>query len=285
MGGPCFRNGIAGIICLLVCLSSPFSAPKKLRMVTLDHPPQSFLQNEKVTGASTEMLWEILSQMGYAPSFELLPWKRAQQMIEEGKADGIYSYSETQERMKIAYFSNPISFTSDVFFKKRDKTVRWEKLSDLRPYRIGASGGYNYPEEFLAAVHRGELTVEYVTSENSNLLNLRKLLLGRIDLLICNPDVCGFLSLTHRPEFDLIDYTDKTIAPPRTFHVGFSKRLPDGEKIRDEFNRWFDEFLADGRLKKIYDRYGMKPDYRRLGSKGRPAADKQTTKPSRTERD
>jgi ABC-type amino acid transport substrate-binding protein len=109
--------------------------------------------------------------------------------------------------------------------------------------------------------------------------------LGRIDLLICNPDVCGFLILTHHPEFDLIDYTDKTIAPPRTFHVGFSKKLPDGEKIRDEFNRRLDEFLADGRLIKIYDRYGMKPDYRRLGSKGRLTADKQIIKLPRTERD
>jgi polar amino acid transport system substrate-binding protein len=263
--------GIVGSFCLVVYLSTLFSEARKLWMVTLDHPPHSFLQDEKVTGASTEVLQEILTQMGYVPFFQLLPWRRAQQMMEEGKADGIYSYSETPERKEVAYLSNPISLTSDVFYKRKNEVIHWEKLSDLRSYRIGACGGYNYPEEFLTAVRQGELAVEYVTGENSNLMNLRKLKMGRIDLLICNPDVCGFIILSHNPEFNSLDHTEKTVAPPRTFHVGFSKKLPDGKQIRDEFNRRFDEFLTDGRLKKIYDKYGMKPDYRLLGSPGRSA--------------
>ncbi len=97
---------------------------------------------------------------------------------------------------------------------------------------------------------------------------------GRTDLFICNPDVCGFIIKSHGPEFDGIDYINKILAPLRSFHVGFSKKLPNGRQIRDEFNELFDEVLASGRLKQIYDKYGMSPDYEKLGSKGAVYLDK-----------
>lgn len=243
-----------------------FSA--ELLMVTIEHPPNNFIQNGEVTGANTEMLRHVLTQMGHTPKFLLVPTKRALKMVEDGDAAGIYTYTQAPERLKAAYVSNPVAFISTVFFKRKSDNIQWNVLSDLHGYKIGGTGAYNYPKTFMDAVEKGELAIEYIFGENSNAQNLKKLVSGRIGLFICNPDVCGFTIKAHAPEFDGIDYIDKSVGPVKSFHVGFSKKLANGKQIRDEFNEKFDEILANGLLKQIYDKYGMKPDYDKLGSNG-----------------
>jgi polar amino acid transport system substrate-binding protein len=269
-----FLGIVMGWCCLLMGVSPSLSQGTELLMVTLEHPPHSFESDGKVTGASTEMLQRILTRMGYKPVFQILPWQRAQVMIEEGKAAGIYTYTQTPERLAAAYYSNPVSFTSDVLFKRKDDAITWKTFADLRPYRVGASERYNYPKDFLEAAQQGVFTLEYVYGENANLQNLKKLKAHRIDLFICNPDVCGFIIKTKAPEFDDLDYAATLVAPLRTFHVGFSKKWPNSKEIRKEFNKIFDEFLKSGELQQIYDRYGIRLDYSKLGSNGANSLDK-----------
>lgn len=188
-----FATVVMGWCCLLISMSPAWSQGTELLMVTLEHPPHSFSTNGKVTGASTEMLQRILTRMGYTPVFQVLPWQRAQVMIEAGEAAGIYTYTQTPERLAAAYYSNPVSFTSDVLFKRKRDSITWETFVDLKPYRVGASERYNYPKDFLEAAQAGAFTLVYVYGENANLQNLKKLKDQRIDMFICNPDVCGFI--------------------------------------------------------------------------------------------
>lgn len=220
------------------------------------------------------MLRQILSLMGQKPVFQSMPWKRAQETFNKGNADGIYVYTKTPKRLEKAYYSNPVSYITLTLFKRKEDNINWNKLSDISPYKVGASGGFHYPDNFLNAAANGEFTLEYVFGEDPNLLNLRKLLFKRIDLFICNPDVCGLIIKKHTPEFEGIDYIDKNVAPPMSLHVGFSKKLTNGKQIRDEFNKRFDEFLDTGQLKQIYDKFGMKPDHEKLGSKASISFDK-----------
>lgn len=269
-----FAAAMIGCCCLVMWVSSGRTQGSELLMVTLEHPPHSFEADGKMTGASTEMLQRILTQMGYKPLFQILPWQRAQAMIEEGTAAGIYTYSQTPARLAAAYYSNPVSFTSDVLFKRKNDPIAWKTFADLHPYRVGASERYNYPKDFLEAAEQGVFMLEYVYGENANLQNLRKLKAKRIDLFICNPDVCGFIVKTKAPELDDLDYAENLVAPLRTFHVGFSKKWPNSKEIRNEFNKRFDEFLESGELRQIYDRYSIKPDYSKLGSNGKYFLDK-----------
>lgn len=269
-----FAGVVIGWCGLLMGLSPALCQEKELLMVTLEHPPHSFRADGNVTGASTEMLQGILTKMGYTPRFELLPWQRAQVMIENGEAAGIYTYTQTPQRLAAAYYSNPVSFTSDVLFKRKSDTISWKTFADLRPFRVGANDRYNYPVDFLEAANRGEFALDYVYGENANLQNLRKLKSKRIDLFICNPDVCRFIIKTKEPEFNDLDYIETLVAPLRTFHIGFSKKWPNSKRVRDEFNKYFDEYMKSGELKRIYDSYGMKLDYSKLGSNGTSFIDK-----------
>lgn len=260
---------LIGWCCSLSGITPALAQGMELLMVTLEHPPHSFAAADgKVSGASTEMLQRILTKMGYTPVFQILPWQRAQAMIEAGEAAGIYTYTQTAPRLAAAYYSYPVSFTSDVLFKRKSDAITWKTFADLRPYHIGASEGYNYPKDFLDAAKQGDFTLEYIYGETANLQNLMKLQAKRIDLMICNPDVCGFIIKTKSPQLDDLDYIDTLVAPLRTFHVGFSKKWPNTKQIRDEFNKQFDEMLKSGELKQLYDSYGMTPDYTKLGSNG-----------------
>ncbi|MFH1154789.1 MAG: transporter substrate-binding domain-containing protein [Pseudomonadota bacterium] len=257
-----------GIFFIVVLLLPSLSFGEELLMVTFEHAPHHYTENGNVTGGCTDMLRQILTGMGHKPVFRSMPWMRAQEMLNRGDADGIYVYTQTRERLQTAYYSNPVSYITLTLFKRRCDAIQWNTLSDIRPYRVGASGGYHYPDTFLKAAENGDFTLDYVFNNTPNLRNLRKLVAKRIDLFICNPEVCGIIMKKYAPEFDDLDYIDKNVAPPMSLHVGFSKKLTNGRQIRDEFNKKFDEFLSSGQLKHIYDKYGMKPDYEKLGSKG-----------------
>jgi len=64
-----FLGAAMGCCWLLIGVSVGWSQGTELLMVTLEHPPHSFEADGKVTGASTEMIERILTQMGYKPIF------------------------------------------------------------------------------------------------------------------------------------------------------------------------------------------------------------------------
>ena len=65
-----FLGAAMGCCWLLIGVSVGWSQGTELLMVTLEHPPHSFEADGMVTGASTEMIERILTQMGYKPIFQ-----------------------------------------------------------------------------------------------------------------------------------------------------------------------------------------------------------------------
>ena len=251
-----------------VLLFSSVTHSAELPLVTLEFPPFNYTENGKIIGASTEIIHNILIQIGHTPKFISLPWKRPQRTIETGKAAGIFTYTQNPERSEAAYYSNPISTIRDVFFKRKKDDIKWHSFSDLAGKLVGASGGFNYWKGFNKAAKDKVLTTSFVFGAAPNLRNLIMLGRGRTDVFICEISVCGYLIKKHTPDFDNLDYIDKEIGPVRSFHVGFSKKWPYSKQIRDEFNKHLDEMIASRRLQLIYEKYGITTDFSKLGSKG-----------------
>ena len=244
------------------------SLGEDLPLVTYDFPPYNYIEEGRLVGASTELVQSLLKEMGYTPVISSLPFKRAQRFIEEGQAAVIFTYTHSIERRETAYLSNPVSYISGVFFKRKEENITWEKYKDLASLKVGASGGYHYPEPFLNAIKDNTIRANFVYQKNPDLVNLRMLVMGRTDVFICELNVCGFLIKRYAPEFDGLDYINKRTGSLRSFHIGFSKKWPKGESLRNEFNVQLDKAIAKGYLHRIYKKYGVITDFERLGSKG-----------------
>ncbi len=200
---------------------------------------------------------EAAIRMGYEPSIDVLPTKRAQQMTAEGSYSALFTVTKSKKREKYCLFSDPITHIADVFFKRKSDKITWARLEDIGKRIVGATDGYNYAPVFQEAVRHGQLKLDLIASKHPELQHLRKLVVNRIDVTICERSVCSYLITKHRPEFNSLDFIPKPIGPVRSFHVCFSRKWPDAELLVSQFNITLEKMRNEGTVKAILNRNGV----------------------------
>ena len=96
-------------------------------------------------------------------------------------------------------------------------------------------------------------------SATADYQQLLKLVNNRIDLAVCPNTQCSRIIRIHSPKFDDLDYIDKSIGPAREFHAGFSKKWPNAEALRDQFDEQLKKLRSEGRIASIFKKYGLSP--------------------------
>lgn len=178
-------------------------------------------------------------------------------MVKEGVADIIYPLTYSDERNEFMFYSEPIAKIITIFFKRASSKITWNRLEDLSDYVVGTNAGFNYPPDFQNAAKNQIFRTESLFSPNSTLDNLRKLSLERIDLFICNKEVCKSYIRQYAPEFNNLDYIPKAVGPDNTFHVGFSKSRENGNELHEHFNHQLRKVIQSGRINEIYRKTGV----------------------------
>ena len=240
-----------------VMLCNPAIAAEPLKFATLEFPPHNFTQEGKVIGTSVDIVREVIQRMGHEVKIKSYPSKRGQSMAEAGKVTGFFALTKSEYRLKHYWYSTPITSIADVFFKRRDEKISWKQLADLEKYMVGATDGYNYAPVFLNAMRDGLFKTAKIASSTPEIQHLRKLVRKRIDLVICEINLCNHIINNRAPEFDKVDFIAKAIGPVRTFHVVFSKKWPESRQLRDHFDRVFKQVSSEGFIEKIYKKYNF----------------------------
>ncbi len=174
-----------------------------------------------------------------------------------GKLDALYSAYYSDERAKTYALSEPYAESPVVFCTKKDADIKYTKLHDLAKYRIGVVQGYvNTPEIDKA---------DYLQKDDgavSDLLNLRKLLKNRVDLIIIDKFVAISI-LKNNPTLEGDVKSVKFLDPPlemKPLFVMFSKAVPGYEKKLADFNRGLKMVNDDGTVKNIMIKHGFVAD-------------------------
>lgn len=227
---------------LAVLLTLPLIALAEkpvIDVVTSEYPPYGYLSNGEVVGEDTRMIRQVLARMGYEANIRVLPWARAETLVRSGRADMLYSLTFSETRDRHYHFTDPINAAQDVFFKRKDRDLEWQKLEDLAGLNFGLSAAYSYAPEFMDWLFDGNARITRITHEQPELTGLRMVGLGRVDLFICELSVCEYLleqEADEYPELAKIERMPGTVGPKRSFRAGFSRKLPNGSELRDEFN-------------------------------------------------
>ncbi|WP_163834954.1 hypothetical protein [Spartinivicinus ruber] len=100
---------------------------------------------------------------------------------------------------------------------------KWEKLSDLRNYRIRATRGYTYTGEFISAANNKKLNVVFSTNDE---INFRMMFKNRIDILVIG-SVAGYSLLQRKFDSSLMHSVDFNRKPLVSFtnHILFPKKI------------------------------------------------------------
>jgi len=208
-------------------------------VVTSEYPPYGYLSDGEVIGEDTRTIRRVLANSGYKANIRILPWARAEKLVRSGQADMLYSLTFSETRGQHYYFTAPINTAQDVFYKRRGRALEWQTLNDLAGLNFGLSAAYSYAPEFMDWLFNGNARITKITHEQPELTGLRLVGLGRIDLFICEQSVFQYMLKEYASQFqELADVEQMAgnVGPERNFHAAFSRKLPNGRELRDEFN-------------------------------------------------
>ncbi|WP_239061104.1 ABC transporter substrate-binding protein [Desulfovibrio sp. JC022] len=173
------------IITLILMFPGSLHA-KKLTLVTLDTPPQTYIDNGKPTGFLVEIVSEAVERAGYTPQVLIVPWKRAMTMVEKGTADAIFNAGYNEKRNKFLKYPDTVLITEKVVALRLagSNTFFSPEFKGAQKYVGGVGRGFYYGEKIDKALKQNVFKrIEEVPNLD---LNVKKLVLGRIDFIFAD---------------------------------------------------------------------------------------------------
>jgi polar amino acid transport system substrate-binding protein len=202
------------------------------KIVTFATDPQ------KKGGFVLELTVEAYKKVGYEVRVDFVPFNRAIEMAKSGQVDGVLGPYYSDERAKYFFYSDVIAESPVVFFALESSKITYSKLEDLSKYKIGTTVLTVYPKEFFeASFLRKEPALDYI-------LNIRKLLAGRIDLFVEKKRVVTSFLLGSPPTKRIV-----ALDPPleiAKFYNSFAKTAPNAAEKLHDFNMGLKMIKDDG---------------------------------------
>ena len=179
-------------------------------------------------------------------------WDEALQMAEKGDYDGVLGAYQNEERTKTFDFTDPITTNQEVFFAKKGSDISYQKVEDLKEYKIGALKGGAEGQELK---EKG-LNVEESDNELSNFKKLEK---GGLGLCLFGKQNYNY-QVSTSPEWKSLKDSVEMIDPPfKTYELfcALTKKRKDSVEIVQKFNEALQSMKSDGSYNAILKRFNQ----------------------------
>ena len=231
-------------------LFAGFAGGAELILNTQDFAPFNYEVNGIVSGPAADIIRKICSEMKIDCTMHLLPWRRAQDEVANGTAQGLFVIGWNEERAKTLYFSPPILNTEYGFFVRDDNPLKFKQNSDVKGYTVGTFGPSNTAtalEKIKAEIK--DLTIDMTPDDESA---FKKLSLGRVDAVFSNKDVGN--DMMRKLGIKNIRYSGRQQS--LKYYIGFSQKFTD-KRLVDQFNQAFRSLHKRGVIQEILGKYHM----------------------------
>lgn len=240
------------LLCAVLLGVSAGSTARTLELVTLEYPPYAYQQDDKVEGIAVRVVEEVFQRMRQPVTITVLPWARALQRIQQGRSDGIFTAYKTVEREVFADYSKEVLIPQTVsLFVKGQSGIRFDgDLKSLHHYQFGVVRKVSYGSVFDSALNQG--VFNNVQIVDSGQQNFRKLILGRVDIVVSNKYGAYHILNQIDGAEKVRELTPELQSLPS--YIAFSKkRALTG--VRDRFDHLLREIKADGTYDRIINQY------------------------------
>ncbi len=238
-------------VLILVLSNMVIAEEKNVALITEPSWAPFYGEELKNGGYITEIIRQAFKAKGYNITVDWKPWKRAVVESETGLYDGLLGTYYNEERAKKLVYSDPIDKDEIVFFSKKGQGIKYENLTDLKPYVIGTGVGFTYTEEFDSADYLEKFPV--VSTEQ----NIRRLISNRIDLFVDSKKVVLHIIKIKLPEhIGALEILTPELEAQH-LHIGFSKKKPHHKQLVQDFNQGLKIIKENGTFDEIKILYGI----------------------------
>ncbi len=241
------------MVILCACLMAVSTATSaELKFTTQDLVPFNYEADGKVAGPFADIIRIVCADMNVKCTFRLLSWGRAQALVKNGEADGMFVCGKNKARESWVTFSPPILNTEYGFFVQTESKLAYKQPSDIIGLKIAAYGPSNVSTSLEKLLSKDvKFTIDMRPDDTAG---FKKLAIGRVDAVYSNRDV-GLL-MAKNLKITNIRYAgaQKSL----NYYVGFSKLHTD-KKLIDAFAASYKKLLKKGMVTEILKGYSMVP--------------------------
>ncbi len=200
-------------------------------------------------GFITEIVVLSFEAEGITPVIRFRPWARIQRELSAGLCAS-FVYIRNIEREENWLFSDEIFGSNTVLVTRKDKNIPViTSLEELKDYKIGISRGYSYGNDFDNYCDQLDILLD-----NTDFLNIRKILGGWIDIFPCDPYIAEKLisdnfSKEEQGQFKILEGIIFDEYEP--FYLVIGKTHPEAELIIQIFNSGLSKITANGKKEEI----------------------------------
>ena len=185
-------------------------------------------------GAISRIVTSSYEAQGYQVSVGFFPWKRSFELTRLGDWDATAVWVRSPERERAFVYSDSVMVASEVLFYRKGSVFDWQSLDDLEKYIIGGSTGYYHGAIIDQGEKMGVFTLERIPDEAAN---FKKLLMGRVDLVVANKDVGYYLmnQMFNAEQLSKITHHRKPLETA-SYHLIIGKKNPRSQELVSAFN-------------------------------------------------
>lgn len=214
--------------------------------------PYENIGNKDVPGFSTEVVTNVLNEMGVKWDLREYPWARALKEVFEGRRDALFTAFWTEERARYVYYpKEPLAKERWLFFVRRKDTEHLSFVSydEIKNRRIGVLRGASVSEEFWKFVKKYS---NYEAAKTDD-LNFKKLVKGRIDYVVTS--YSNGIELARQMGIsDQIAFLPSPIISEDDLYIIFSKKSVSPSFV-DAFSDALRSFKKSDQFRAIYRKY------------------------------
>lgn len=216
-----------------------------VRITNGEWPPY-LSENLKYYGVASRIVTEAFTLEGIKVEYGFFPWNRALLLAQKGKWDGSAVWAYSEDRNRDFYFSEPVIESKWFFFHLKTTEFSWEKLDDLKKFKIGGTLGYIYNKKLDAAEKEGKIKIFRVPKDEQN---FEKLARGRIDVFPVDIDV-GYQILNNLFSEEKVKLFTHYPRPVKdtTFSLILSRAVKHNENMLKKFNKGLKQLKANGKV-------------------------------------
>lgn len=239
---------------IIVAAEVPSAAFSKVLRAHFRHrPPEMVLdeQTNTMTSPLKDILEEAAAKVGYRVQWSARPFARSVHELRTGTVDIVPRTIRNQEREAFVRFLGSIGTqTRDILFLvKAGEEAKIKSYEDLYQLTVGVKRRTVYFERFDA-----DPTLRKIESTDDENM-ARMFIMGRFDTMVVL-DRAAIENAFKQLGYDRFSYADYRQSNRIEHYFGMSRSSPHFA-IFDELNQALLDMVASGRVKQIYQTYGL----------------------------
>lgn len=242
------------LLLMIAALLAVDSKAATIRLVSLEFPPLSYLNAEQEPdGASVQIVRAVFARLGHTVVISVLPWPRSLRAVQRGEVDGIFTaYRKAEREIYLDYGREVLIDQVVAFYARRGPHLAYTgDLQQLSNKHIGVTSTISYGHNFDRALVNMNLQVE---AADDFATNVRKLLRGRLDLIVSNRYSAEFALRTLDPKAEVAEVRPLVESVPS--YIAFAK-AKQHQGLRDAFDQTLRAMKADGSYQRFLSAFAL----------------------------